>query len=395
MKNFVRYVIVLTSFLYLTIPAVSQKNSFKNNTAQKENSPEWVSWKFKTQNKVFASPVIDNGILYIGSLDSTFYAVDIKNGSEKWRFKTGNKILSTAAVFQNIICFESGNRLYALNLKGELEWQFELCSKKITNRVDAWDFFHSSPRIYNNIVYICTEQGLVYGVNLKNGKQVFRCRTGTKDIIRTTPALYDNKIFFGDWEGVMYAYDLTGGNKVWEYDTKKDVNYRWKNAIQTSPVIYKNAVVFGGRCSRLYSLNAKTGEKNWTYTSPTDQWLVGGPRISDGVVYIGSSDQHLFHALDAADGSLLWKRSLDCRIWGTASVKENNVYIGSNSFYKINKNSGKVTFEYKFKKVHEDKDYGEYTDRRANIHSSPVLNGNKIFFGSDDGYIYAIEQKNN
>jgi len=54
------------------------------------------------------------------------------------------------------------------------------------------------------------------------------------------------------------------------------------------------------------------------YSSPTDQWLIGGPVVADGVVYLGSSDQRLFHAIDAADGGLLWTKELDCRIWGSA-----------------------------------------------------------------------------
>jgi len=180
---------------------------------------------------------------------------------------------------------------------------------------------------------------------------------------------------------------------AWEYDTKKDVTYRWKNSIQTSPLIYKNAVIFGGRSSRLYSLNAKTGEKNWIYTSPTDQWLLGGPTISDGVIYIGSSDQYLFQAFNVSTGKLIWKTKLNCRIWGTAIVSGENVYIGSNSFYSIDKENGEIKTELKFEKANKDIKYGEYIDKRANIHSSPVLSNDIIFFGSDDGNIYAVEKK--
>ena len=33
---------------------------------------------------------------------------------------------------------------------------------------------------------------------------------------------------------------------------------------------------------------------------------------------------------------------------------------------------------------------GKYIDQRANIHSSPVLYDNIVIFGSDDGYVYAL-----
>ncbi len=62
--------------------------------------------------------------------------------------------------------------------------------------------------------------------------------------------------------------------------------------------------------------------------------------------------------------------------------------------YIIDKNTGIIKSQVEFEKVHEDKDYGGYIDRSANIHSSPVFSDKKIILGSDDGYIYAIEQKN-
>jgi len=183
-------------------------------------------------------------------------------------------------------------------------------------------------------------------------------------------------IFFGDWEGMIYAYNLNNGNKIWEYDNKKDGTYPWKNAISTSPVIYNNSVIFGGRSNRLYSFDTETGNVNWIHNSPTDQWLVGGPTISDGVIYLGSSDQHIFHAIDAVNGKIIWQCDLDCRIWGTALVQNENVYIGSNSFYCIDKQTGKIQSQIKFDKVHEDVNYGKYINKTANIHSSPKLTEN-------------------
>ncbi|TFH19619.1 MAG: hypothetical protein E4H10_17625, partial [Bacteroidia bacterium] len=97
-------------------------------------------------------------------------------------------------------------------------------------------------------------------------------------------------------------------------------------------------------------------------------------------------------AIDASTGELLWSTDLDCRIWSKASVKEDRVYIGSNSFYVIDKASGEIRKQYDFPQVHEEKKYGEYIDRTANFHSSPALFMGMIILGSDDGNIYAIEE---
>jgi len=46
-------------------------------------------WKFKTSEVVHASPALADGVLFFGSWDSYFYAVDAATGKEKWRFHAG------------------------------------------------------------------------------------------------------------------------------------------------------------------------------------------------------------------------------------------------------------------------------------------------------------------
>jgi outer membrane protein assembly factor BamB len=150
-------------------------------------------------------------------------------------------------------------------------------------------------------------------------------------------------------------------------------------------------VIFSGRSSRLYSVDIEAGKRNWVYKSPTDQWLVGGPVISESIIYLGSSDQHLFRAFDANKGTLKWETKLDCRIWGRACILDDKIYIGSNSLYVIDKKTGSILKQYTFAKVHEDKKYGKYIDRTANIHSSPIIFEDKVIFGSDDGRCLCIE----
>jgi len=140
----------------------------------------------------------------------------------------------------------------------------------------------------------------------------------------------------------------------------------------------------------LYSLDVRTGKKNWHYSSPTDQWLLGGPEVIGGTVFLGSSDQHLFHAFDSENGELLWTTKMDGRTWGKACVEGDRLYIGSNSFYVLQKSNGELIKEISFPKVHEDRYYGEYVDRIDNFHSSPLVYENMAILGSDDGNVYAI-----
>ena len=354
-------------------------------------SEEGTVWNFKTAGAVYASPLVSEGMVYFGSLDSTFYALDANNGRVKWTYHSGNTIQSTAVMYKNLIFFESGNRLFAISSKGKLKWVMDLYEGEVNNQLDPWDFHHSSPYLHDGIIYIGTEQGILLGIDTNTGEQVLRCQTLSEQAIRTTPVVSGKLVIYGDWDGVLYANDNSTGALAWKYDTKQDGTFPWPNSILTSLVVEGESVYFAGKSNRLYSLDVRTGKKNWHYSSPTDQWLIGGPVLDNGVVYLGSSDQRLFHAIDAASGILIWTTDMDCRIWGSARVDEEKIYVGSNSLYVLDKESGKILQQVKFPKVHEDKMYGEYTDRRANFHSSPALFQGMIILGSDDGSIYAIK----
>ena len=83
---------------------------------------------------VHASPAIADGMVFIGSWDSYFYAIDAASGQEKWKFKTGEDhdtynqvgIQSSAAVADGIVYFGCrDSHLYALDARsGEKKWAF-------------------------------------------------------------------------------------------------------------------------------------------------------------------------------------------------------------------------------------------------------------------------------
>ncbi len=45
------------------------------------------NWEFKTGGKIWATPLIDNGTLYIGSFNKKLYAIDTGNGKDKVAFR--------------------------------------------------------------------------------------------------------------------------------------------------------------------------------------------------------------------------------------------------------------------------------------------------------------------
>ncbi|RPI01666.1 MAG: hypothetical protein EHM64_15350 [Ignavibacteriae bacterium] len=219
MFRFFQFTLALIVLTICLDGLMSETSVAAGRQTQSNSASNAIVWNFKAGGAIYAAPLVVNGTVYVGSLDGNFYALDAQTGSERWRFATGNPIRSNAAAWNSLVCFESGNTLYALNSQGSQVWKFTLYGDTLIDQFIEYDYFHSSPKIVNNIAYIGTDQGLVYGIDMNTGSQTFKCQTAGKSGIRVTPAVSGNKVIFGDWYGVMYAYDIATGNKLWEFDT--------------------------------------------------------------------------------------------------------------------------------------------------------------------------------
>ena len=89
---------------------------------------ENLHWSpFRTDGKVWSTPVLRNGVAYFGSQDGSVYAVSMETGALVWRFDTGGAVVATPLVHKNLLIVGSFDRqLYALGLNdGQPRWQIE------------------------------------------------------------------------------------------------------------------------------------------------------------------------------------------------------------------------------------------------------------------------------
>ena len=55
-------------------------------------TPPRVKWTFPTGDRVVSSPVLHDGVVYVGSDDGHVYAIDAASGRQRWMFKTGYRL---------------------------------------------------------------------------------------------------------------------------------------------------------------------------------------------------------------------------------------------------------------------------------------------------------------
>lgn len=132
-------------------------------------TPLWVS--APTGARVDGSPVVANGVVYIGSEDKKLYAYDINTCHTKHAIPclplwvsdaTGEKITSSPTVANGIVYVSSNdNKLYAYDAKG-CGNQKSSCSPLWSSQALGTTGINSSPRVANGMVYISSEGGILY-----------------------------------------------------------------------------------------------------------------------------------------------------------------------------------------------------------------------------------------
>jgi eukaryotic-like serine/threonine-protein kinase len=369
-----------------------------------------IKWEYKTRAPIFSSPVLSGDMVFIGSLDSTLYALDINTGQEKWRFRTRGEIRSNICIGDGTLYLNGGDgNLYALNINtGKQIWTFKTKGEK---KYDFADYFHSTPVLNNGIIYFGSGDGNLYAVNARSGSLVWRFKTG--NIIHTTPSIDNNKIFFGSFDGYVYALNLSNGKLVWKFKTVGQ-RYFPLGEVQGSPAVFNKMVFVGARDFNVYAIDQEKGYCHWN-KSFTRGWGLCN-NIQDSVLYIGSADERVLIAAVPATGKELWKINMEFLVFGNNAYSNNMLYVGTTNgkLHGISKSTGAKIWSFetdsyknnRLKYFKQDDSYRDdiYSIIKSNeqfldvecelggVFSTPAIWKNFIFFSGTNGSIYCLSK---
>lgn len=155
---------------------------------------------FRAEDKIWSTPVIQDGVVYFGSHDKYVYAVSLTDGTLKWKFLTGGAVAGRPLLFRDMVIAGSfDKKLYAINTKdGRKVWEFQ---------GDNW----------------------FWAGAVANGRTIF------------APSM----------DGNVYALDR-GGNLSWKQDLETPIVSR--------PVLVPGGLVVAGRDGRIRLLDTSLAE---------------------------------------------------------------------------------------------------------------------------------------
>jgi len=242
-----------------------------------------LKWKFKTGDVVHASPAIADGLVYIGSFDTYFYALNAATGELVWKFKTKDDpeshlmmgIPGSAAVGNGLVYFGCRDaNFYALDAKdGKLRWQFSLGQ--------SWVI--ASPALVGEEVFFTTSDTRKFEVlNALTGAEKYSLSYHIYSF--SSPAIAGDHAYFGSFDGTVYAVDLKAkkysstfsapglklnGPRFLDKDGEPSPSF-WIGETLDDVIVSLRV--------KLFSLGS----------------MLSSPTVADGVIYIGSTDGHLY-----------------------------------------------------------------------------------------------------
>ena len=199
-----------------------------------------------------SSPLVADGVVYVGDWRGRVYALDATTGRARWTFRAQGRIKGAVA--------RSGNRLYvgtydgylyALRAKtGKLIWR-----TKSQDRLGGLGQFYSTPAIAYGRVYVGSTDGKVYSFGAASG--TLRWSQGTGGYVYGSPAVWRKTVYVGSYSGRFYAFDAATGDVRWRFSANGDIS--------GSATVLNGVVYFSTFKERTYALDARTGKQLWTF----------------------------------------------------------------------------------------------------------------------------------
>jgi outer membrane protein assembly factor BamB len=389
-----------------------------------------VKWKFPTGDRVISSPVFKDNVIYFGSDDGNVYAVDAATGRQIWKRATNGPVPATPAIENGTIYIGSyDGKFYALNAQtGALKWKFATEGERRFEAkglhgllprnqtiADSYDVFLSSPVVANGAVYFGSGDGNLYALDAATGDLRWKFKTG--DVVHASPALADGVLFFGSWDSYFYAVDAATGKEKWHFHAGEDPLIHNQVGFQSSPAVVNGVVYTGCRDANLYALDAATGKEKWRFNTELS-WVITSPAVADGKAFFATSDSSLYYVVDANSGKPVVRQQGRAFMFSSPAVADSVVFIGvlNGTLEARDAKTGDLLWDFQVEKSKQNKGWVLTADRKFNepllyrsnwreapfvaqdqqvriggIFSSPLVVSGVVYFGSADGFLYALE----
>jgi outer membrane protein assembly factor BamB len=240
-------------------------------------------WKREVGKEFRAAPLVLADRLIIGDVEGTMRALDAADGAEIWAFRTEGEINGPAVPAGDSLLFGSYDFfVYCLDVKsGSLVWKHKTGAQ-----------VHAAPGLSGGLVFSGGCDALLRALFLESGEE--KWRTGVGAAIPTRPLCLEEKVVVGNLDGEVVCLNREGA-ELWRRRLEGESLFGAFASLD-------DEVLVPGEKKALYGLDVSNGEVLWKFGSRGG--FSGAPSVAEGMVFIGGNDGRL-HVIDAA-GTEIW-----------------------------------------------------------------------------------------
>jgi outer membrane protein assembly factor BamB len=364
-----------------------------------------VKWVAELGSQSYGNPTVAEGVVLIGTNNEAMR--DPKQAGDRgvvmaFREETGEfmwqatfeklasgrandwpfqGIASSAAVVRGVAYFTSNRgQIVAADLQGFHDGENDgpYKDEKLTGKTDIdiiWMFdmmeevgsfphnlSNCSPVIDGGLLYCSTSNGhdeshvnvpspkapSIIAIEIESGKLKWEDNSVGENVLHgqwSTPAVGDiggvRQVVHAQGDGWVRGYEAVTGKKLWEFDTnpKDSVWPKTRNEVIATPVIVDNVVYVsngqdpehGEGVGHAYAID---GTKRGDITKTGLLWhfdkirrSISTAAIKDGLVYLADFSGFL-HCLDAKTGKPLWTHDMFAAVWASPMLIGDKIYLG-------------------------------------------------------------------
>lgn len=293
-----------------------------------------VLWRYPVDQPLNAqfrtTPAVSGGIVYVGATDGNLYALSAETGRYLWAFRTQGAILS-------------------------------------------------HPTVVNDVVYFGSADGRVYAVNAKTGDPIWRGGFRTNDAVNGAVTVEDDMVYFISADQTLYAAAAPTGLLLWRL--------RLPGTLYALTPVVSERNLYVAASNVLYVLQARNGRQLWMRTLPDD--IITEPVVANGIIYVLTRDGRVY-AFDST-GKLLWNSKepvFTHPLLAPPTLAGNVLIIGTarGGIYALDASNGTILWKYLLQSSSSTPERPTFTD----ITATPVVSNRTLYVVSDDGSLTAF-----
>jgi outer membrane protein assembly factor BamB len=194
-----------------------------------------VLWKVRTDGPVHATPSVSGGTAFITGCDEVFRAIRISDGAQLFQIASGAYTGASPALLGGAAFYGTfNNDVVMVNLsQRRIAWRYQHPQRKFP--------FYSSAAVTATRVVVGGRDKMVHGLNA-SGSAAWTFATNAR--VESSPAIAGGRVYVGSNDGRFYILNLANGAKVWEFNAGAPLS--------ASPAIANGRVVIGSQDGRLY-----------------------------------------------------------------------------------------------------------------------------------------------